>query len=168
MWVARVSGSSVTTGDMSSGDESGEETFDVFVTQVQPQLERALSGHLPAPMVGDAVAEAFAYAWEHRHRILPMTNPVGYLYRVAQSRSRRRKQGLLPWKSDDAIPEIEPGLPAAMAGLSPKQSQAIWLVHAAGMTHVETGEAMGISASTVANHLERGMARLRTELGVDQ
>ncbi|MEZ5245576.1 MAG: sigma-70 family RNA polymerase sigma factor [Acidimicrobiales bacterium] len=149
------------------GDEN-EEEFDVFVTRVQPQLERALAGHLPAPMVGDAVAEALAYAWEHRDRVLPMTNPAGYLYRVAQSRSRRRRQGLLPWTSDDAIPDIEPGLPAALARLSPKQSQAIWLVHAAGMTHVEAGEAMGISASTVANHLERGMIRLRTELGVDR
>lgn len=150
------------------GDVDEEEDFDVFVTRVQPQLERALAGHLPAPMVGDAVAEALAYAWEHRDRVLPMANPAGYLYRVAQSRSRRRKQGLLPWTSDAAIPDIEPGLPAALARLSPKQSQAIWLVHAAGMTHVEAAEAMGISASTVANHLERGMARLRTELGVDR
>jgi DNA-directed RNA polymerase specialized sigma24 family protein len=54
-----------------------------------------------------------------------------------------------------------------LSALSPKQSQAIWLVHAAGMTHVEAGEAMDISASTVANHVERGMARLRSELGVD-
>lgn len=149
-------------------DVTTEEEFDVFVTRTQPQLERALAGHLPASMVGDAVAEALAFAWEHRDRVLPMANPVGYLYRVAQSRSRRRKQGLLPWKSDDTIPHIEPGLPAALSALSPKQSQAIWLVHAAGMTHVEAGEAMDISASTVANHVERGMARLRSELGVDQ
>jgi hypothetical protein len=66
------------------GDES-EEEFDVFIMRVQPRLERALAGHLPAPMVGDAVADA----WEHRDRVLPMTNPTGYLYRVAQSRSRR-------------------------------------------------------------------------------
>ncbi len=146
---------------------SADEEFDVFVAQVQPQLVRALAGHLPADAVGDAVAEALAYAWEHRERVLPMDNPGGYLYRVAQSRSRRRKQGLLPWRSDDSTPHIEPGLPAALAALSPKQSQAIWLVHASGMTHAEAGDAMGISASTVANHLERGMAHLRDELGVD-
>lgn len=140
----------------------------MFVARVQPQLERALAGHLPAGAVGDAVAEALAYAWEHRERVIPMTNPGGYLYRVAQSRSRRRKQGLLPWRTDDAIPDIEPGLPAALAALSPKQSRAIWLVHASGMTHAEAGEAMGISSSTVANHLKRGMARLRDELGVDE
>lgn len=144
-----------------------EEDFDVFVMRTQPQLERALAGHLPATRVGDAVAEALAYAWEHRDRVLSMVNPVGYLYRVAQSKARRRKQGFLPWSSDDALPDIEPGLPAALAALSPKQSEAIWLVHATGMSHVEAGEAMGISASTVANHLERGMTRLRDELGVD-
>lgn len=140
----------------------------MFVTQVQPTLERALAGHLPPAMVGDAVGEALAYAWEHRDRVMPMTNPAGYLYRVAQSRSRRRKQGLLPWKSDNAIPHIEPGLPSALAKLSPKQSQAIWLVYAAGMTHVEAAEAMDISASTVANHVNRGMARLREQLGVER
>lgn len=145
-----------------------EEEFDAFVVRVRPQLERALAGHLPAAMVGDAVAEALAYAWEQRARVLPMTNPAGYLYRVAQSRSRRRKQGLLPWPSDDAIPHIEPGLPAALAALSPKQSEAIWLVHAAGMTHAEAGDAMGIAASTVANHVGRGMARLRETLGVER
>lgn len=139
----------------------------MFVMQVQPTLERALAGHLPKAMVGDAVGEALAYAWEHRERVMPMTNPAGYLYRVAQSRSRRRKQGLLPWKSDNAIPEIEPGLPAALAALSPKQSRAIWLVHGAGMSHGEAGEAMDISASTVANHLTRGMTRLRGHLGID-
>lgn len=144
-----------------------EEDFDVFVMRTQPQLERALAGHLPATRVGDAVAEALAYAWEHRDRVLSMANPVGYLYRVAQSKARRRKQGFLPWSSDDTLPDIEPRLPDALASLSPKQSEAVWLVHAAGMSHVEAGEAMGISASTVANHLDRGMSRLRIELGVD-
>lgn len=152
---------------MQSVGNDSEEEFDMFVTQTQPQLTRALTGHLPSAMVADAVAEAFAYAWEHRDRVLSMANPAGYLYRVAQSKSRRRKQGLLPWQSDAAIPDVEPGLPAALAALSPKQSEAVWLVHGAGMTHVEVAEAMGISASTVANHLERGMTRLRTDLGVE-
>ena len=80
---------------------SMEEDFEVFVTHVRPQLTRALTGHLPAPEVGDAVAEALAYAWEHRSRVLAMDRPAGYLYRVAQSRSRRRKQGLLPWTADE-------------------------------------------------------------------
>ena len=140
----------------------------MFVARVEPQLQRALAGHLAPDVVGDAVAEALAYAWEHRERVLSMENPAGYLYRVAQSRSRRRKQGVLPWPRDASIPDIEPGLPVALARLSPKQARAVWLVHAAGFSQVEAGEAMGVSPSTVANHLERGMARLRDELGVDR
>ena len=144
---------------------SMEEDFEVFVTDVRPQLTRALTGHLPRSEVGDAVAEALAYAWEHRTRVLAMERPAGYLYRVAQSRARRRKQGLLPWSTDDGLPHIEPGLPAALATLSPSQAEAVWLVHGAGMSQVEAAEAMDISPSTIANHLQRGMARLRDHLG---
>ena len=79
--------------------------------RIEPALRRALSGHLPADEVADAEAEAFAYAWQHRDRVMAMENPGGYLYRVAQSKSRRRKQGFLPWSSDAHVPEIEPGLP---------------------------------------------------------
>lgn len=147
---------------------SMEEDFEVFVTRVRPQLTRALSGHVPRADVGDAVAEALAYAWEHRSRVLAMERPAGYLYRVAQSKARRRKQGLLPWTSDDTLPHVEPGLPAALAALSPSQAEAVWLVHGAGMSQVEAAEAMDISPSTIANHVQRGMARLREHLGVEQ
>jgi len=68
---------------------------------------------------------------------------------------------------DVFVAQVQPQLVRALAALSPKQAEAIWLVHAAGMTHGEAGDAMGITATTVANHLERGMARLRDELGVD-
>ena len=59
----------------------------------QPKLRRALSGHLQPSEVADAVSEAMLYAWEHRDRVLSMDEPLGYLYRVGQSKSRRRKQG---------------------------------------------------------------------------
>ena len=140
--------------------------FEEFVTTVEPQLRRALAGHLPTDDVADAVAEALGYAWEHRDRVLPMERPAGYLYRVAQSRSRRRKQGFLPWKGDAVVPEIEPGLPAALAALPEGQARAVWLVGACGWTHAETADALGLSASTVSTHVSRAMVRLRTELGV--
>jgi DNA-directed RNA polymerase specialized sigma24 family protein len=58
-------------------DDDGE--FERFVRQVEPELRRALTGHLAPGVVADAVAEAFAYAWQHRERVLSMTNPAGYL-----------------------------------------------------------------------------------------
>ena len=88
---------------MSQMDTSRD--FEAFVERIEPALRRALSGHLPADEVADAEAEAFAYAWQHRDRVMAMENPGGYLYRVAQSRTRRRKQGFLPWVSDARVPE---------------------------------------------------------------
>ncbi len=140
--------------------------FEAFVERIEPALRRALSGHLPADDVADAEAEAFAYAWQHRDRVMAMENPGGYLYRVAQSKSRRRKQGFLPWTSDVRVPEIEPGLPAALAALSPLQQRAVWLVHGCGWSYAETAEALDISASTVGSHVSRALERLREQLGV--
>jgi len=140
--------------------------FEAFVERIEPALRRALSGHLAPDDVADAQAEAFAYAWEHRDRVMAMENPGGYLYRVAQSRSRRRKQGFLLWASDSEAPEIEPGLPSALAALSPMQQRAVWLVHGCGWSYAETAEALGTSASTVGSHVSRALDRLREQLGV--
>lgn len=142
------------------------ETFEIFVRRVEPQLRRALSGHLAEGRVADAVAEALAYAWEHRDRVLAMERPAGYLYRVAQSRSRRRRQGWLPWSGEDTMPDIEPGLPDALAALPDGQARAVWLVGACGWTHAEAGDALGVSASTISTQVSRALIRLRTALGV--
>jgi DNA-directed RNA polymerase specialized sigma24 family protein len=140
--------------------------FEAFVERIEPALRRALAGHLPPDEVADAEAEAFAYAWQHRDRVMAMENPGGYLYRVAQSKTRRRKQGFLPWSSDERVPEIEPGLPAALAALSPSQQRAVWLVHGCGWSYAETAEALDMSASTVGSHVSRALERLREQLGV--
>ena len=140
--------------------------FERFVERAEPQLRRALSGHLPVGFVPDAVGEALAYAWQNRERVLAMDSPVGYLYRVAQSRSRRRRDGFLVWSGDADVPWVEPGLGPALARLPRRQARVVWLVHGCGWSHAEVAAAMGISASTVATHGSRGLAALRAELGV--
>jgi DNA-directed RNA polymerase specialized sigma24 family protein len=145
-------------------DEDG--AFDAFVRRVEPSLRRALCRRLAPGEVSDALGEAFTHAWAHRERVLGMDNPAGYLYRVAQSRSRVRRQGLLPWSSDAAIPDIEPGLVGALAELPDAQQTAVWLVHGCGFSTADAAEAMGIKPSTVSTHLARGLERLRLRLGV--
>jgi RNA polymerase sigma-70 factor (ECF subfamily) len=140
--------------------------FEAFVQAMDPQLRRALSAHLPPERVADAIAEAFAYAWQHWKRVQEMDNPGGYLYRVAQSKTRSRKQGFLPWPADAELPDYEPGLAPALLELSPAQLRAIWLVHGCGWSHVEAGVALRMSASTVATHVSRALDRLRTRMGV--
>ncbi len=143
------------------------EGFDAFVTRVEPSLRRALVGYLPIDDVPDALAEAFSWAWQHWDRTRELENAAGFLFRVAQSKSRRRRQGFMPAGPGDTEPSVEPGLPAAFSALSPRQRETVWLVHGCGWSQGETGEALGVSASAVATHLERGLARLRRELGVE-
>lgn len=148
-------------------DEDGDsEEFERFVREVEPQLRRALAGHLAEGTVADAVASALAYAWENRDRVLSMERPAGYLYRVAQTSVRRRKQGWLPWSGEDSLPDVEPGLPDALAALPVGQARAVWLVTACGWTHAEAGDALGVSASTISTQVTRALLRLRTSLGV--
>jgi DNA-directed RNA polymerase specialized sigma24 family protein len=72
----------------------------------------------------------------------------------------------LPWSSDAAIPDIEPGLVVALAALPAAQQTAVWLVHGCGFTTADAAEAMGITPSTVSTHLARGLGRLRLLPGV--
>ena len=108
------------------------------------------------------------YAWQHRERIGDMANPAGYLYRVGRSKGRRRRlrPKLLP-TPHHRIPDVEPGLPAALAQLSENQRLAVVLVHAFEFSRREVAELIGLSVSTIDTHLSRGLKRLRSALGVE-
>jgi len=77
-----------------SEDDPILQTFEAFVAEAEPRLRRALIGAVGTDRVGDAVAEALAYAWENWATVSLFDNPVGYLYRVGQSKVRRRKVAL--------------------------------------------------------------------------
>lgn len=138
-----------------------------LLTVAEPRLRRAFIGAFGIERASEATGEALAWGWEHRDRLRGMDSPVGYLYRVGRSRSRRRRVALLPRPEQIGIPEIEPGLIDALNDLSERQRTAVWLVHACDWTQVEVAEALGISASAVATHVARGMDALRTTLEVD-
>ena len=140
--------------------------FDQFVARIEPTLRRALAGHCPIDEVPDALAEAFAYAWQHWERVAGMERPAGYLFRVAQSRTRTRRSGALPGPDPGRLPDVEPKLGPALRAMPSRQRSVVWLVHACGWSYADTAEALGISRSAVGTHLERAVARLRAELGV--
>lgn len=116
----------------------------------------------------EALGEALAYAWEHRSALGEMTNPAGYLYRVGQSRTRRfnRLRPDLPAPEELGLPLVEPGLAPALRKLSSRQRTCVALVIGHHWTHQETAELLGLSRSSVQNHVERGMEHLRAALGV--
>lgn len=140
--------------------------FEGFVLFVEPRLRRALIGAVGVDRVEDAVAEALAYAFEHWDDVSAMTNPAGYLFRVGQSRSRTRRRPRLSRPVPDGIPDVEPALVDALHSLSESQRIAVWLAHGCSWSHAEIGEVLGVSTSTVATHVHRGLERLRSEMGV--
>jgi DNA-directed RNA polymerase specialized sigma24 family protein len=141
--------------------------FEEFVQEAGPRLGRALAAVYGFEDGRDATAEALAYAWENWQKLRHIANLPGYLFRVGQTRGRRRRQPVLFGVSDDTDYSFEPGLPKALAALSPRQRLAVVLVHGYGYTLREVAELTGIKPTTVQNHLSRGLSRLRSLLGVN-
>jgi DNA-directed RNA polymerase specialized sigma24 family protein len=146
------------------------ESFETFVHTAAPRLQRAFVAAYGSERGHEAAAEALGYAWEHWKRIATMDNPLGYLFRVGQSRTRPRKRLPLArmWTpagaSADAL--VEPGLQDAMAELSESQRIAVVLVHGYAWTLREVAELIDVSVSTVQTHVDRALVKLRAALEV--
>jgi DNA-directed RNA polymerase specialized sigma24 family protein len=148
---------------------SASRAYATFVERDGPRLRRALCARFGVDDGMDVTADALAYAWEHWSEVAPMSNPLGYLYRVGQSSARRHRRwrrpiGLLVMPHDD-LAGIEPNLGRALMSLDDDRRVAIVLVHGFGWTYAEAGAALDVPVSTVRNHLHRGLAQLRTILG---
>ncbi len=145
-----------------------EREFASFVEETEPRLARALVGAYGAEVGREATRDALAYAWEHWSRVSGMENPVGYLFRVGQSRSRsyRRERILFPDVPSRELPDVDSRLPLALGQLSRMQRAAVVLLFVEEMSEREVGEALGVSRAAVRKHAERGLAKLRKALGV--
>lgn len=143
-------------------------SFTDFVREVEPRLRHALCAGFGGDQGRESTAHALAYGWEHWERIRSLDNPAGYLWGVGRNHARRapRSRPVFPEPATGEMPWIEPGLPAAMATLSEKQRIAVMLVHGLEWTYGEAAELLGVSKSTVQTQAERGMARLRSQVGV--
>jgi DNA-directed RNA polymerase specialized sigma24 family protein len=164
--AARISGWPTAVREVPGGAATAWPDFEAFVRDVEPRLSRAFAAAYGFDDGQDATAEALAYAFEHWDHLQHITNLPGYLFRVGQSRSRRRRQPVVfavPHSTDHAF---EPGLPAALGSLTQRQRLAVVLVYGYGYTLREVAELTGTRPTTVQNHLARGLARLRSRMGV--
>jgi DNA-directed RNA polymerase specialized sigma24 family protein len=109
--------------------------FEHFVAEAGPRLGRALAALYGFEDGRDATAEALAYAWENWHRLQHIANLPGYLFRVGQTRGRRRRQPAAGLFEIGECGEysFEPGLPKALAALTQRQRLAVVLVHGAAL-----------------------------------
>jgi DNA-directed RNA polymerase specialized sigma24 family protein len=150
-----------------TGSSDTFQRFEEFVRANEPQLRRAFVAAYGGDRGREATAEALAYAWEHWHQISQMTNAPGYLYRVGQSRTRQRRSILLFVSPSGVESAFEPELIPALKRLTVNQRTAVVLILGYGWTFREVAELTSIKVTTVQNHLERGLKKLRRELNGD-
>ena len=85
-------------------------SFVDFIADAGVRLRRALVARYGVELGVEACAEATAWAWANRERLLAMANPVGYLFRVGQTAVRTQTR----WQHAPLYP-AEPG-PVGTAG----------------------------------------------------
>ncbi len=144
-------------------------TFETFWCAAEPRLRAALVAKFGAELGRDAAAEALGYGWRNWERVSRLDNPAGYLYRVGDRWGRRqRKPKRYPQLSVEpaGMPHMEPGLGPALDTLTHRQRQAVVLIAGFGLSHTEAADLLGLSRSSIQNHVERGLGKLRSELGV--
>ncbi len=148
-----------------------EDTFTQWALDTEPRLRQALVASF-GPQVGEeAVADSLAFAWENWERIRTKANPVGYVYGFGRNQARRRstaRHPILPPVPEQRLPQVEPGLPDAIARLPERQRIVVTLLHGYEWTMSEIAELLGIAKTTVQNHAERGLKSLRMTMGTEQ
>ena len=141
-------------------------SFDQFVLSIEPRLHGAFVASYGHEHGREATAEALAYAWETWPKLESLENPAAYLYKVGQSRTRRRRIRPVFDRPTEDDPRVEPGLSPALSKLSIRQRQTVGLIYGEGWTLQEVAQFLGISISSVQKHAERGLGQLRRRLGV--
>ena len=152
-----------------SPDRLVESSFDGFVRRAEQRLSFAFVAAYGPELGAEATAEALAYAWEHWDRLNGMDNPLGYLFRVGQSKARKhwwRRPPVAPLPPSSSEPWFEPGLLSGLRELSRNQRVSVVLVEGFDWTQHEVADLLGISRSSVQKHRERGLRRLRETLEV--
>ena len=148
-----------------------DQGFEEFVRADGERLRRVMSSQYGVDIGCESTDSALAWAWEHWDRLRGMSNPAGYLYRVAQTRARRtiargRPVTLPPEPTvgADSGASIDGDLAVALLSLPDQQRLAVLMVHVYGWTPIEVGRITGTPAVTVRSHLRRGLRHLRTSL----
>ena len=149
-------------------DVQAAESFTEFVRDVEPRLKHALVAAFGTEVGVEATRDALAVGWERWDEVRDKANPAGYLFGIGRNKARRRlrRHRVFPVPPPDHDPWVEPALPGALRRLSERQRLAVMLLYGYDWTHGEVSDLMGVSISTVQQHAERGMAKLRKAIGV--
>jgi len=145
-------------------------SVDEFLAGARPGLERALIARFGLRDGLDAAADAVEYAVANWDRLRTMENPTGYLFTVGRTRATRaarradRLTALVAEPTTTDSP-VDVDLQRALMGLPWEERVAVMLVHAHGHTYARAAEIMDLPVTSITNHLNRGLTRLRKEVG---
>ena len=154
-----------------NGVGTASASFDVFIADASVRLRRAFVARYGVDLGIEACSESVTWAYANQARLMAMANPVGYLYRVGQTAVRAqvrwKRAPLFPAEATDRdLPLPDDGLHVALTKLTRDQRCAVMLVHAHGYRYAEAAALLDIPVSTLKNHLNRGLARLRQLLEI--
>ena len=142
--------------------------FDALIEQIRAKLLPALVAKWGIEVGSDLCSDVEEYVWEHRAKVTRMENPLGYLYRVAQSKSRSHVRWMKRTTFPSRFPDIVHEDPALhdmlqmLAALTDDQRVSVMLVHAFGWPYADVAELLGVTRSVVNHHVHRGLAQLRS------
>jgi DNA-directed RNA polymerase specialized sigma24 family protein len=164
--------------DMAGAAVEPKNEFDqnLLLDPIAAARRALISGYGPA--VGAEAADDMAvWAFANVDRLETVKNRAGYLYRVGRTCARRikrvhdRNSGDSTWRlntpdhSDAVVVSIELG--DAMASLSRMQRSAVLLCDGYGYPLGEAAAVLCCSVSTLRNHRNRGLKRLRQAMHID-
>ena len=135
-------------------------SFEEFFEAERDRLFRALcviSGNRQE--AEDISQEAFARIWERWNEVGGITNPAGYLHRIAMNefRSRYRRMLLIAKRTIGSSPEPDAfgaaddrhQIAQALASLTTRQRAALVLTEVLGYSSEEAGRMLGVQGSTI-------------------
>jgi RNA polymerase sigma-70 factor (ECF subfamily) len=154
---------------------AADAAFVAFYDRERDPLVRALTLTLGEPeLANEAVDEAMARAYARWRGVGRYDNPGGWVYRVAlnwaRSRVRRRRfmsRALVPERAVRDPEPVDAALWEAIAKLPFQQRSAIILRFGLDWPLDRIADAVGAPVGTVKSRLSRGVASLRSTLGVD-
>jgi RNA polymerase sigma-70 factor (ECF subfamily) len=157
-------------------EPAGDREFVAFAERVGGGLQRALTAVFGPDIGREAALDALAWGWENWARLVRMGNPAGYLYRVGlnagRRETRRHARDLLSADVGDRASQEDHGddldLREAVRQLSTRQRAAVVMVVGHRVPLREAAETLGCSVSSLRNHVNRALRKLRAELGDDR
>ncbi|MGI9599115.1 MAG: RNA polymerase sigma factor [Acidimicrobiales bacterium] len=172
--------------DSASRDEAEASFRRLFTSTYMPLLAYARRRSFDHAEADDVVAEVYATAWRRRDDLRPDTAPLPWLYGIAAnvlrnnrragSRRLRLVQRLesepqsptsVPTDGDPGGPDADGSgahLREALSRLSFDDQEVLRLVAWEGLSHAETGQALGCSTNAVGIRIHRARQRLQAEL----